>query len=113
MAANKFKDRIRIEMPGPGRDPVYNTPIAASWIPFAEVWAEVQDVAPSKAEATANGLRLARDAIRIRIRHLPGLLASMRVVELTGEQRTLSIIGGPAGIFNGREMEMMAERFSS
>lgn len=113
MSANKFRDRIRFEMPGIGTDPQYGTAIVAPWVFFDEVWAEIQDVAPSKSEASESGIRLAKDSTRIRVRYLPGLLSSMRIVELTGEQRTLSIIGGPASIFNGRELELMAERFSS
>lgn len=113
MSANKFRDRIRFEMPGLGIDPRYGTAIAAPWVTFAEVWAEVQDVAPSKSEASENGIRLAKDSTRVRVRYLPGVLSNMRIVELTGEQRTMSIIGGPASIFNGRELELMAERFSS
>jgi len=113
MSANKFRDRIRIESGGTGKDPTYGTPIEAPWVPFVEVWAEIQDLAPSKSESQDHGIRLARDSTRIRIRFLPGILPTMRIVELTGQMRTLSIIGGPASIFNGREIELVAERFSS
>jgi len=113
MTSNKFRDRIRLESPGAGRDPVYGRPLLASWVPFQEVWAEIQDIAPSKSESNEGSIRLAKDSTRIRIRHLPGVLPTMRVVEVTGAMRTLTIIGGPAAIFGGREIEVVAERFSS
>lgn len=112
MSALKFKDRIRIEAPGSDVDPDYGTPIE-SWVEVATVWAEIQDIMPSKSEATANGIRLATDSARVRIRHRDGITSDMRIVELTGSQRTLSIIGGPAAIFGRRELEMQVERFSS
>jgi head-tail adaptor len=112
--SNKYKDRIRIEAPGALRDPVYGTPIPASWSTFAEVWAEVQDVLPSKkSEVSADGIRLATAATRIRFRPVPGLAATMRVVELCGLQRIFSIVGEPASLQGGREVEIVGEKFSS
>lgn len=114
MSALKYKDRIRIEAPGAGSDLDYGTPInAGAWIPLAEVWAEVQDVMPSRSEEVKAGLRLANDTARVRIRYLDGITSDMRIVELTGPKRTLSIIGGPAALGGRRELEFMVERFSS
>lgn len=110
MSAFKFNKRIRFERNG-GRDPDYGT--ETGWVPVCDRWAEVQDVMPSRSEAVANGLRLATDATRIRMRYRDDITADMRIVELTGRKRTLQIVGGPASIADGREIEILAEAYSS
>ena len=115
MSAHKKRDRVRFEYQSAAVDPEYGTPIPGQeWLPFAEVWAEIQDVMPSKStESTEHGLRLGKELVRIRVNHRNDLTSAMRVVELTGRQRTLSIIGGPASIFMDREIEILTERFTS
>lgn len=111
MNAYELRQRIRIEVPGL-RDPSYNTP-TDDWVPVAEVGAKVQDAKPGKTDATQQGLRLARDAATVWIRHLSGITSDMRIVELGGRQRTLSITGGPASVGGGRYLEFTVERFST
>ena len=112
MSAFKFNKRIRFERSG-GTDPEYGTQNQDGWVPFCERWAEVQDVTPSKSEAVTNGLRVARDATRVRIRYRADITADMRIVELSGRKRILQIVGGPAEIAGGREIEILAEAYSS
>lgn len=110
MSALKYNQRIRFERPGPA-DPDYGTP-GSTWLPVAEVWAKVEDAKPSKSESTEHGLRLARDAATVWIRNREGITSDMRVVELTGRKRTLSITGGPASINGQRELEITVEKYS-
>lgn len=116
MSALKFKDRIRIEHLAPPAgdpsDPDYGAGLD-NWQTFAEAWAEIQDVLPSRAEETSGGLRLAADAARVRMRYRAGITADMRIVEKAGRQRVLGIISGPAAVAGMRELEFMVERFSS
>lgn len=113
MNALEFTDRIRIEVMAAGRDPDYGTPLPDSWVMVAEVWAKIQDAKPGKTDATTHGLRLANDSATIWIRHREGIFSDMRIVELTGARRTLSITGGPASIEGRRFLEFTVERFSS
>lgn len=111
MNARDFTRRIRIEKPG-ARHPDYNTP-TDDWEEVIEVGAKVEDAKPSKTDATQQGLRLARDAGTVWIRYRDGITSDMRIVELDGRQRTLSITGGPASISGGRYLEFTVEKFSA
>lgn len=111
MSALDFNQRIRFEKRGP-RDPEYNTP-GGAWLPVAEVWAKVEDAKPGKSETTQKGLRLAVDSATVWIRYREGITPDMRIVELDGSKRTLSITGGPAAIRGRRELEFTVEKFSS
>lgn len=111
MSALKFNQRIRIEKPG-ARDPDYNTP-TDDWAPVIEVWAKVEDAKPSKTETTQGGLRQARDSATVWIRYRDGITPDMRIVELSGQRRTLSMTSSPASISGGREMEFTVEKFSA
>lgn len=113
MSALKYNSRIRIERKTGSRDPVYNTPLPDGWELFAEVWAEVQDVMPSRSEAVKNGLKLATDSARVRMRYLTGVTSDMRIVEKNNRKRVLKIVGGPAAITGMRELEMLVEGYSS
>lgn len=113
MSALKYKHRIRVEKRGPGVDPDYGTELPESWVLVAELWAEIVDVMPSRSEAVKNGIRLANNSARIRIRHRADITAAMRVVELTGGKRTLQIVAGPASITGNTELEFMVEGYTS
>ena len=64
-----------------------------TWPPFAEVWADVEDILPSRAERISPGIDLASKPCLIRMRFLAGVTADMRIRYGT---RILQIIGGPA-----------------
>jgi SPP1 family predicted phage head-tail adaptor len=110
MSAQKYNQRISIEKPG-ARDPDYNTP-TDDWVPVVEVWAKVEDAKPGKTDATQKGIRLARDAATVWIRYREDITSDMRIVELSGRRRTLTITGGPASIGGARELEFTVEKFS-
>lgn len=110
MSALKYKHRVRIEAPG-ARDPEYGTP-TDQWALVAEVWAKVEDAKPGDTDETKEGLRLAHDSATVWIRYREGITSDMRIVELSGRKRVLSITGGPSAIGGGRELEFTVERFS-
>ena len=114
MSALRFKDRIRIESGDVAIDPEFGA-AASVWVPVCEVSAEIEDVRPnrSRSESTKNNVQLSVATALIRIRFRPGITAEMRIVELTGARRTMSIVGGPAAIRGRRELEFAVEEFSS
>lgn len=112
MRAGDMRSRIRIESRSQFTDPDYGT-TTETWSLFAEVWAEIVDTLPTRAEANVNGLRVATDQARVRIRFLPGVNAAMRIVELNGMRRTFQIIAGPSMTKWREELEMMVEGYSS
>lgn len=115
MSARKYRDKIRFEVRSGATDSKYGRPAGDAWVPLRETWAEVQDVMPSKllADETVNGLRKARVMSRVRIRYQLGLSSDMRIVEISGQRRTMTIISGPAALGGRRELEFLVEQFSS
>lgn len=111
MNARDFNKRIRFEAPGLP-DPDYGTPTDA-WVSVIELGAKVEDTKPGKTDATQAGLRLAHDSATVWIRCRDGITSDMRIVELSGRRRTLSITGGPASIGGGRYLEFTVEKFSA
>ena len=70
--ASKLDTRVRIERKTVTLDPAYGTQ-EASWSVFANVWGEVRDVLPSRAERLAETITIANRPARVRVRYLPGL----------------------------------------
>lgn len=107
--ASRLDTRIRIERKIVIPDPLYGTEKVA-WVEFATVWAEVQDVLPSRAERLADSIVIANRPARIRMRHLVGITPDMRVI--IGD-RTLQIVSGPSEIGRRQGIELIAEQHSS
>lgn len=112
MRAEKYDQRIRIEVRQTAADPDYGTPVI-TWVTFATVWAQVQEVLPSKAETQGNDVRVAHRPARIRLRYLAGITTDMRVVLLSRGNRVLQIIAGPAELGRKEGLEFMAEEYST
>lgn len=107
--ASRLDTRIRIERKIVTPDPLYGTETVA-WVEFASVWAEVQDVLPSRAERLADSIVVANRPARIRMRYLAGLTPDMRVII---GNRTLQIVSGPAEIGRREVTELIVEQHSS
>lgn len=106
--AGDLDQRIRFERKGAGRDPVYRTPLPG-WTEVATVWAQVQDVLPSRGETLSEGISIARKPARVRIRYRSGITSEMRVIHGT---RVMQIVAGPAKL--GRDgLEMICEDYST
>lgn len=106
-------------------DPNYGTEKPV-WVPLAgyqpgspqvpvHLPAEVQDVMPSRSEAVRQGLNMAKNQTRIRMRWMTGINSSMHITVLDdGAGQVFEIVGGPAEIEGRKQrLEMMCERYSS
>ncbi len=112
----RLNDRVTIERKTVARDPEYGTEIpgAAGWeVVAARIWANVQDVLPSRAEKTEHGLATAKQAARLRIRKVHAVTADMRVT-LHGRfgDRVMQIVAGPALMDDRMHIECMLEGYS-
>lgn len=109
MQAGNLDTRITILRRVEAQDPVYGS-FAATWEQLATVWAEVQDMLPSRAERLVEGVEIARRPCRVRIRFRPDLDSSMR---LQIGQRQLRIVGGPAELGRREGLELLAEELTT
>jgi head-tail adaptor len=77
-------------------------------------WAEVQDALPSRSEAVTQGLAVARNQTRLRMRWRDDINSSMRVTVHGDSDTVYQIVGGPADIDGRKSMiEMVLEKYSS
>lgn len=95
-----------------------------TWVPLSYLpgspavaeryWAEIQDALPSRSEAVRQGLNVARNQSRCRIRWRSDVDSSMRVTVHGDSDVDYAIVGGPAEV-GGRKgyIEMVIERVSS
>ena len=111
LQAGKLDKRIRIEFKQVVPDPEYGTE-TITWAEFATVWAQVQDVLPSKAESQVGSLRISERPARVRIRYRAGIDSTMRVIVLSRDNRVYQIVSGPAEIGCKVGIEFMMENFS-
>lgn len=117
LQTGKMRDRIRIQSPAP--DGSFDGAGSDNWSTVAEVWAEVQDMLPSRGERLADGINVATRPARVRIRYREDIKANMRV--LVGRTvggtwqtlRTAQIITVPAAIGFREGLEFMVEDYST
>lgn len=107
-----LSQRIRFEQQGTSNDPTYG-PQPGSWTTVATVWANVQDVLPSRAEAVGQGIRIETRPARIRMRYRSGITSAMRVVLIDRGNRVMKIVAGPAEIGRKEGIEIMAEEYTT
>ena len=113
MNVGQLDHRVRIETKSISQDPDYGTEIV-TWVALATVWANVQDAMPSKAEGVVQGLAVAINQTRVRMRWRADVDSSMRMVIYRPGPITYQIVGGPAEVGGRREYcEFMVERLSS
>ncbi|MBB6192867.1 SPP1 family predicted phage head-tail adaptor [Sphingobium wenxiniae] len=109
MDAGRLNRRVTIQHRVESQDPMYGTPIVA-WEPMVTVWAEVQDILPSRGEDMAEVINLARRPARVRMRWRDDVDMTMRLII---DGRTLEIIAGPAELGYREGIELMAEELST
>ncbi len=123
MRAGGLQRQVTIERKVTGTDPTYGTP-TVTWVPLVALpgspvvaerfAAELQDVLPSRSEALAQGLEVARNQTRLRMRWRDDIDSSMRVTVHGDSDTVYQIIGGPAEFGRRKEMiELVLERYSS
>lgn len=99
--------RIRIERPV--ADDSFDGAGSGTWQPVAEVWANVQDMLPSRGERLADGINVAARPARVRIRHRTDVTSAMRFV--MGD-RIMQVVSGPAELGFREALEFMVEEYS-
>ena len=87
---------------------------AEDWQPLlADYWANVQDVLPSRAEVTKNGLGQAVQRTRLRMRKNAAVSMTMRVVLHGRGNQVMQIIAGPAQLDDRVHEEWMLEGYAT
>lgn len=80
------------------------------WGLKAIVWAELQDILPSRSENITNNLDVATNRTRVRMRYRTDIDTTMRFL---ARGYTYQFIAGPAMIGRNEYMEFVAERYST
>lgn len=104
--------RIRIEYKVSTQDADYGTEVI-TWTTFATVWANVQEVLPSRAETQAQGIRIENKPARVRTRWMTGITSDMRVIYLDRDDRQMRIVAGPVEMGHREGLEFMVENFTT
>lgn len=105
MIAGRLNRRITILQPGSTMEGVFRTD-EKGWVPLATVWADVQDMLPSRGDRLAEGVDIARKPCRVRIRYRADVTSGMRLRIRGDEYR---IVAGPVELGLREGMEIMAE----
>jgi head-tail adaptor len=106
-------DQVSIEHLATTKDPVYGTPVQAWVTLYDHYWANVQDVLPSRAEATGNGLAIGTRRARLRMRDVPAAVMTMRAVVHSRGNLVMQIVAGPARVEGTDYDEFAIESYSS
>ncbi len=115
------RDRIRFERPV--SDDAADGAGSGQWQLVCEMWANVQDMLPSRGERLAEGINVAARPARIRCAYRDGITSDMRILvgrNMKGEDgepvwrtdRTMQIVSGPARLGRREGLEIMAEEYS-
>lgn len=108
-SAGRLNRRLEILTRSAERDATYGTP-TGDWTVAATVWAEVQDVLPSRADRVVEEINLARRPARIRMRWRDGVTMANRI---RVEGREMRIVAGPAMLGRREGLELMVEELST
>lgn len=123
MRAGQLDRWVTIEKKSVTRDPDFGTEVI-TWVPLVALpgspvvaerfRAEIQDALPSRSEAVTQGLAVARNQTRLRMRWRDDITSDMRVTVHGDTDVVYQIVGGPAQIEGRKErIEMVLERYSS
>jgi len=106
--------RCRIEYKSVTLDPVYGSEVI-EWKLLAVRWCSLQDVLPSRfpSEEIRQGLNVAKNQTRVRLRYCTDIDSSMRLVVYLPQRTVLQIVAGPAVLGNKEGIELMVEKYSS
>lgn len=109
----RFNRWVSIDYKSVTQDATYNTDVP-DWQLLEKVQAEVQDVMPSRSESVRQGLAVARNQVRLRMRWRNDITSDMRITVHGDTDVLYQIIAGPAEI-EGRKrfIEMVLERYTT
>ena len=112
MNIGRLDQRIVIEHPVITQDD-YGASVT-TWTITATIWANVQDVLPSRSEAvTSQVLSQAKNQTRIRFRYRSDVTSASRIVMRGITDKVYNIVGGPSEIGRHEYMEVIGEVYSS
>lgn len=100
----------RIAFQRPVKKPGTMTAGKSDWIFVAAVWAQVEEMLPSRGERMVGELRIALRPARIRVRYRAGITADMSILY---DGRTLQIMAPPVELGRREGLELLAQDFSS
>lgn len=107
----KCDEKVTIQHDIGGIEDAYGT--LENWVPLlVRYWANVQDVLPSRAESTSNGLRQGVQRSRLRMQGAGGVTLKMRAVLHNRGDQVMQIIAGPAMLDDRVHFEFQLEAFS-
>lgn len=112
MKIGKLNQRIRVEQRSSSQNAEDGSPVA-TWSTVTTLWAEVQEVLPSKGEGQAQGFKIATRPARVRTRYVSGITAAMRIVLLSRGDRVMQILSPPVELGNQNGLEFMVADFST
>lgn len=109
MQAGDLDTLITIQQPTRTKDPRLGA-TTTGWGNLADVWAQVQDMLPSRGERIAEGVNIQSRPARVRIRYRDDVTGDMRIKI---GSRILEIKAGPATLGRREWLEMVCEEVSS
>jgi head-tail adaptor len=108
----KRDEKITIERRVAAVDTDYDTELD-QWEPvLTRIWANVQDILPSRAESSKGNMTVASQQTRLRILKNAAITPDMRVVLHGRADRVMQIVAGPALLDDREHMEFMLEGYS-
>lgn len=106
----KCDEKVTVESP-PTIDPATGLLGTAWTLVASRYWANAQDVLPSRAESTENGLRTAKMLTRLRMPGASAFTAAMRVTLHGHGDRVMQIISGPVLLDDRIHYEYLLESY--
>lgn len=100
------KLNVRLTVEREATDDSFDSAGATAWTLVRKVWAEVQDVLPSRAERQEGGFTTTIGRARVRMDYRTDITADMRFI---GKGRTMNIVSGPAELGTRDGIEFMVE----
>lgn len=94
------------------QDPTYGTALEGDWVPVATVWAQVQDMVPSRGERMVEGVSFAARPCRIRIRYREDISSDLRLT-IDGRAGAHRIVTQPAELGRREGLELLAEQLTT
>lgn len=112
LAAGDLTTPVEIQQRATTQDDTYGTRVegAGAWTTFATVWAQVQDMLPSRGERVAEGIDIASRPARVRMYFRDDVTVEHR---LKIGNRYLKIVSGPAELGHREGIEVVAVQQST
>lgn len=116
--ASRLDKFVRLERPV--KDPAFDGAGSGTWELVEDIWAEIEDMLPSRGERLATGINVATRPARVRVRYRDDLTPNMRLVEGAlivddvvdySGARIMQIVTKPAELGRQEAYEFMVEDY--